>query len=64
MTPELRAAYDAYDAARKRLVSLSPCPECCPPQFPCDPGYYILGCDMLRCETCGGDGFLITWEDE
>lgn len=64
MAEDIVAAYDDYAKARSRLVELSPCPKCCPPRHPCGPGEYILGGDILRCRKCGGDGFVIDWEDD
>ena len=64
MNAEIAAVYETYDTARLRLTELAPCPKCCPPRHPCSPGEYIRGCDILRCKKCGGDGFLIEWEDE
>ena len=64
MNAEIATVYKAYNTARLRLAELSPCPQCCPPKRPCSPGEYICGSDILRCKECGGDGFLINWEDE
>jgi hypothetical protein len=64
MEAAVEEAYADYSAARKRLVALSPCPKCCPPRHPCSPGEYICGSDILWCKKCGGDGFLIGWENE
>lgn len=64
MTDEILQAHGEYEAARKILVGLSPCPRCNPPRSPCSPGELIRGCDIVRCHKCGGDGFLINWEDE
>lgn len=64
MNEEIAAAYAEYSEARRRLIELSPCPKCCPQHRCCDAGYYILGCDIKRCGRCGGDGFLIDWEDD
>lgn len=60
---EIHAAYAEYSEARRRLIDIAPCTKCCPPHRCCEPGYCILGCDIKRCPRCGGDGFLIDWED-
>ena len=64
MTEEIHAAYAEYSEARRRLIDLSPCPKCCPAQSPCEPGERLVWTEIRRCNKCGGDGFVINWEDE
>jgi hypothetical protein len=54
------------DSINDLLMELCPpCPECCPPRGPCEPGEihdYGKG-EIYRCEHCDGRGYLIPYDD-
>ena len=64
MNEEIAATYAEYSEARRRLIDLSPCPRCCPPGGPLNPGERLRYGNIVRCGKCGGNGFLITWDEE
>lgn len=64
ISESIHQAYGEYQAARQILIGLAPCPRCNPPRHPCSPGERLVGSDIVRCGKCGGDGFLINWDQQ
>lgn len=53
---------DIQDRVSDVLAELCrPCPKCCPPSGPCDPGeVYDYGRgEIYMCDRCSGRGYLI-----
>lgn len=58
---KIETALKMRDEAEALLLKYcEPCPECCPPRHPCNPGEVIEEPDMIvSCDHCYGRGYML-----